>query len=166
MEENNEIHTLYRPFKNQVINEFVKNSRERFGVKTINRKRGGLFKILRVLKKNKTVAMLFDQNAGGAGTRMKFMNRECSCTTLPDILYQKFKPSVLFVYTKRTGFWSSSIEVEEMGELKDGQLVIQKANRWLEQKLRNEKVLSESWLWLHQRWKPGAGKQIMQQSDD
>jgi len=166
VDENNEIHTLYRPFRNQVINDFVKNSRERFGVKTINRKSGGLFKILKVLKKNKTVAMLFDQNAGGAGTRMKFMNRECSCTTLPDILYQKFKPSVLFVYTKRTGFWSSSIEVEEMGELKDGQLVIQKANRWLEQKLRNEKVLSESWLWLHQRWKPGAGKQIMQQSDD
>jgi lauroyl/myristoyl acyltransferase len=58
--------------------------------------------------------MLFDQNAGGAGTRMKFMGRECSCTTLPDILFQKFKPKVLFVYTKRTAFWSSSIEVEEM----------------------------------------------------
>ena len=72
-DESNYIHTLYRPFKNKVINDFVKNSRERFGVKTINRKRGGMLKILKVLKKNQTIAMLFDQNAGGAGTRMKFM---------------------------------------------------------------------------------------------
>ena len=99
-------------------------------------------------EKNQTIAMLFDQNAGGAGTRMNFMGRECSCTTLPDILFQKFKPKVLFVYTKRTAFWSSSIEIEEMGELNDGQLVIERANDWLEQKLRDDKVLRESWLWL------------------
>jgi heptosyltransferase-2 len=158
VDDKNEIHTLYRPFKNKEINEFVKKSRERFGVKTINRKSGGLLKILRVLKKNKTVAMLFDQNAGGAGTRIKFMGRECSCTTLPDILYQKFKPKVLFVYTKRTAFWASSIEVEEMGDLSDGQLVIERANDWLEQKLRDDKVLRASWLWLHQRWRPGVGQ--------
>lgn len=156
--DNNEIHTLYRPFKSKVINGFVKNSRERFGVKTINRKRGGMLKTLKVLKKNQTIAMLFDQNAGGAGTRMKFMGRECSCTTLPDILFQRFKPKVLFVYTKRTAFWSSSIEVEELGDLCEGQLVIEKANDWLEQKLRDDKVLRESWLWLHQRWRKGVGQ--------
>jgi lauroyl/myristoyl acyltransferase len=156
--DNNEIHTLYRPFKNKVINDFVKNSRERFGVKTINRKHGGMFKTLRVLKKNQTIAMLFDQNAGGAGTRMKFMGRECSCTTLPDILFQKFKPKVLFVYTKRTAFWSSSIEVEEMRDLNDEELVIEKANDWLEQKLRDDRVLRESWLWLHKRWRQGVGQ--------
>lgn len=157
-DESNYIHTLYRPFKNKVINDFVKNSRERFGVKTINRKRGGMLKILKVLKKNQTIAMLFDQNAGGAGTRMKFMGRECSSTTLPDILYERFKPKVLFVFTKRTAFWSSSLEIEEMGELNDGQLVIERANEWLELKLRDDKVLRESWLWLHQRWRPGVGQ--------
>ena len=158
IDDNNKVHTLYRPFKNKFINDFVRNSRERFGVKTINRKRGGMLKILKVLKKNQTIAMLFDQNAGGAGTRMNFMGRECSCTTLPDILFQKFKPKVLFVYTKRTAFWSSSIEIEEMGELNDGQLVIERANDWLEQKLRDDKVLRESWLWLHQRWRQGVGQ--------
>ena len=158
VDEGNEVYTLYRPFRKIEINDFVKNSRERFGIRTINRKRGGMLKILKVFKKNCTIAMLFDQNAGGAGTRMKFMGRECSCTTLPDILCEKFKPKVLFVYTKRTAFCSSSIEVEEMGELSDGQLVIEKTNDWLEQKLREDKDLRESWLWLHQRWKPGAGQ--------
>ena len=102
--------------------------------------------------------MLFDQNAGGAGTRLEFMGRECSCTTLPDILFDKYKPKVLFVYTRRTGFWKSSFEVEEVGELEAGKLVIEQANCWLEEKLKNDQLLRESWLWLHQRWKPGVGQ--------
>ncbi len=156
--EKNKVNTLYRPFKNKEINDFVKDSRERFGLKAINRKKGGLLKILKVLKSKQTIAMLFDQNAGGAGTRLEFMGKECSCTTLPDILYDKFKPQVFFVYTRRAGFGSSSIEVELMEELRNGQLVIDKANQWLEQKLRNDENLRGSWLWLHQRWKPGAGQ--------
>jgi lauroyl/myristoyl acyltransferase len=45
-----------------------------------------------------------------------------------------------------------------MEPLNDGQLVIERANAWLEGKLRDDKQLQESWLWMHQRWKPGAGQ--------
>ena len=48
--------------------------------------------------------------------------------------------------------------VEQMDALMDGELVIEKANKWLEQKLKTDKTLRESWLWTHQRWKPGAGQ--------
>jgi lauroyl/myristoyl acyltransferase len=153
-----DVYALFRPLKNESINKFVKDSRERFGVKTIDRKDGGMLKTLKVLKRGETLAMLFDQNAGGAGTRLSFMGRECSCTTLPDILNKKYKPRILFVYTRRIGFWRSCIEVEEMESLKKGELVIEKANVWLEAKLRNDERLRESWLWMHQRWKPGAGQ--------
>lgn len=149
---------LYRPLRNPVFNDFVKKSRQRFGVKTIDRKDGGMLKTLKVLKKGEILAMLFDQNAGGAGTRLFFMGRECSCTTLPDILNEKYEPRILFVYTRRIGFWRSSIEVEEMEPLTNGQLVIERANAWLEEKLRLDESLRESWLWMHQRWKPGAGQ--------
>ena len=152
------VHALFRPLKNFALNQYVKDSRERFGIKTIDRKDGGMLKTLKVLKRGNTLAMLFDQNAGGAGTRLKFMGRECSCTTLPDILFDKYKPKVLFVYTRRTGFWKSSFEVEEVGELEAGKLVIEQANCWLEEKLKNDQLLRESWLWLHQRWKPGVGQ--------
>ena len=152
------VHALYRPLKNFAVNEHVKNSRERFGMKTIDRKNGGMLKTLKVLKRGNTLAMLFDQNAGGAGTRLEFMGRECSCTTLPDILFDKYKPKVLFVYTRRTGFWKSSFEVEEIGELEAGELLIEQANFWLEKKLREDQALCESWLWLHQRWKPNVGQ--------
>ena len=86
------------------------------------------------------------------------MGKECSCTTLPDILNDKYKPRILFVYTRRVGFWESSIEVEEMENVNEGELVIEKANEWLEDKLVNDKALRDSWLWMHQRWKPGVGK--------
>jgi lauroyl/myristoyl acyltransferase len=152
------VHALYRPLRNEVVNSFVKSSRERFEVVTIDRKDGGMLKTLRVLKKGYTLATLFDQNAGGAGTKLKFFGKYCSCTTLPDILAEKYKPHILFVYTRRTGFWKSVIEVEEMGELGTNELVIEKANRWLENKLRNDVVLCESWLWMHQRWKPNVGQ--------
>lgn len=152
------VNALYRPLRNPVFDDFVKKSRQRFGVSTIDRKDGGMIKTLKVLKKGEILAMLFDQNAGGAGTRLPFMGRECSCTTLPDILNQKYKPRILFVYTRRIGFWRSCIEVREMEPISDGQLVIEKSNTWLESKLRNDKQLRESWLWMHQRWKPGAGQ--------
>ena len=153
-----QVNALYRPLRNSAFDDFVKKSRERFGVRTIDRKDGGMLKTLKVLKKGETLAMLFDQNAGGAGTRLSFMGRECSCTTLPDILYNKYKPKVLFVYTRRTGFWKSIFEVEEMGELETDKLVIEKANKWLDNKLRNDSNLRTSWLWMHQRWKPNVGQ--------
>ena len=160
------VFALYRPLRNSVFDRWVRKSRERFGVKTIGRKDGGMLKTLRVLKNNMILSMLFDQNAGGAGTRLVFMGRECSCTTLPDILHKKYNPLVLFVYTKRTGFWQSTIEIEEAGDLDPDQLIIERANDWLEGKLRDDKILRESWLWLHQRWKPGAGNPRKRKLDE
>ena len=154
-----QVNALYRPLRNPVFDDFVKESRQRFGVKVIDRKDGGMLKTLKVLKRGEILAMLFDQNAGGAGTRLPFMGSDCSCTTLPDILNEKYNPRILFVYTKRIGFWMSSIEVEEMCTLKDGELVIEKANEWLEDKLRDDSTLRTSWLWMHQRWKRNVGQQ-------
>ena len=153
-----QVSALYRPLRNPVFDNFVKKSRRRFGVRTIDRKDGGMLKTLKVLKNGETLAMLFDQNAGGAGTRLPFMGADCSCTTLPDILNEKYNPRILFVYTNRTGFWKSTFEVEEMGELEADELVIEKANEWLEDKLRNDSNLRTSWLWMHQRWKPNVGQ--------
>lgn len=158
MGEKHGVHALYRPLKNPVLNNFIKKSRERFGLTTIDRKDGGMLKTLKVLKRAKTLALLFDQNAGAAGTRLEFMGRECSCTTLPDILYNKYKPQVLFVYTRRTSFWESNIVVEKLKDFKRDELLIENANQWLQNKLRSDKVLCESWLWTHQRWKQGSGQ--------
>ena len=60
------VNALYRPLRNPVFDDFVKKSRQRFEVSTIDRKDGGMIKTLKVLKKGEILAMLFDQNAGGS----------------------------------------------------------------------------------------------------
>ncbi|MFP6887877.1 MAG: hypothetical protein VB997_09955, partial [Opitutales bacterium] len=131
---------------------------ERFGLKAFGREDGGILKASRYLRQGKVCGMLFDQNAGHAGTRMQFMGRECSCTTLPDILNKRFKPLILVVYTKRTGFWKSLIDAEILEVEPSRESAIEKANHWLEDKLRTDENLCTSWLWLHRRWREGAGK--------
>ena len=56
-----QVNALYRPLRNETFDDFVKKSRQRFGVRTIDRKDGGMLKTLRVLKKGEILAMLFDQ---------------------------------------------------------------------------------------------------------
>lgn len=152
------IHALYRPLKNDVLDRFIRKARGRFNLSLIGRKNGGLIKAMHKVKCSETLALLFDQNAGATGTRMNFMQRECSCTTLPDIISARFEPVVLMVYTCRVGFFKSQIHAEEIGVIGDKESVMIRANVWLEDKLRNDPIARKSWLWMHNRWKPGAGK--------
>ena len=45
-----------------------------------------------------------------------------------------------------------------MDALRDGELIIEKANNWLEIKLKSDKTLFQTWLWTHRRWKTDAGQ--------
>lgn len=153
-----EIHALYRPFKNKALDQFIRKARQRFGMSLTGRKNGGLFKAISKIKQRETLLMLFDQNAGAAGTRMNFMQRECSCTTLPDVISARFEPIVLMVYSDRLGCFKSQIHAEEIDVLGNNESVMSRANYWLENKLRNDLNARMSWLWMHNRWKPGAGK--------
>ena len=148
--------TLVRQLKNRILDDHLKQSRERFGLTTFGRENGGILKASRYLRDGKVCALLFDQNAGHAGTRMQFMGRECSCTTLPDIFAAKFNPLIIMVYSKRTGFWRSQIKTEILDANPKRESVAEKANLWLEVKLRTDENLCVSWLWLHSRWRKGA----------
>ena len=151
------ISALFRPLKNARFDEWLRRGRERFGIVTVSRARG-LKQTARFLKDGQVCGMLFDQNAGHAGTRMKFMGRECSCTTLPDIFAKRFKPQIILAYPKRTGFWQAVIECDQLEIDPQEESVAEKAHAWLESKLREDEALRANWLWLHNRWKEGSGK--------
>ena len=151
MPEKEKISTIYRPLNVNSFEVYLKKIRQRFGMKTINRK-SGLLKIMRVMRSGETLAILFDQNAGKVGRMVKFFDRPCSSTTLPDILFKKYKPKVFIVYTRRTRFLRSEIKFEQImpgAELS----LIDYAHNWLEQQLLSDPLLRPSWLWLHDRWK-------------
>ena len=57
---------FYRPFNSAGMEEWIKKSRQRFGIEMLSR-RDGILDAVKILKNNGCVAVLFDQNAGGAG---------------------------------------------------------------------------------------------------
>ncbi len=151
------ISALFRPLRNLRLGEWLTRGRERFGIVTLSRAKG-LWQATRFLRKGEVCGMLFDQNAGHAGTRMKFLDRECSCTTLPDILAKRFQPKIVVAFPRRTGFWQAVIDCETLEVDPKNESVAEKAHAWLEGKLREDKEFRANWLWLHNRWKEGSGK--------
>jgi len=145
------LHAIYRPLKNVKLDTYLKSLREKNGLIGINRK-SSLFRSIHVMKSKQILAILFDQNAGKAGSISDFFNLPCSSTVLPEILQTKYNPEVYFVYPRRITFWKSEIIFEPIKFERNFNLT-RFSNTWLEQKLKTDKTLRESWLWLHDRWK-------------
>ena len=172
---------IYRPFKNKILEKFVKDTRERFGLKLLSRKKGFL-QAGEILRKGGCVAVLFDQNAGRHGVLSTFMGRIASTSELAGLLVQKYDADLLVAQAKRTGFWRAEVDIERIPSSHDKNEVTLTANCWLENALReslgqatlrqksnisniqpsgasqSEALLRQTWgvpewLWLHSRWR-------------
>ena len=143
---------FYRPFDYPALERWVKKSRERFGIELLSRKQG-LHMALKYLQSRKgCVAVLYDQNAGGAGLRSLFFERLCSTSGLPGVLVEGTKCDVGIFYARRTGFWRSEVLCEKF-DSSDAVDITIRGNIWLERKLREDEGARFDWLWLHRRWK-------------
>lgn len=65
-----------------------KKKRQRFGIEMLSR-RDGILDAVKILRNNGCVAVLFDQNAGGAGGESLFFDRLCYTSELAGILTGK-----------------------------------------------------------------------------
>jgi ADP-heptose:LPS heptosyltransferase/lauroyl/myristoyl acyltransferase len=146
---------IYRPFKRRVLEEYVRRTRGRFGVRLFPRK-GGLIEASHVLRKGGCVGLLFDQYAGGAGTLTTLCGRITSSTLLPEILRRDIPAEVFIVHAHRESFWKATFEIEPLGAtpgtLTDGM------DSWLENHLLNDEPFCRDWLWMHNRWKRPLGE--------
>ena len=146
------IGTIFRPLNQASLNAWVKQTRERFGVELLSRKKG-FGEALDILKEKGFLAVLFDQNAGSIGSLTTFFGRVASTTTLPGLLASKFNCRTGILYTERTGFWRGKIHTHQfLKQLKRYEITFQ-ANQWLEQQLSNNESSCSDWLWLHDRWR-------------
>lgn len=147
-----EFASIFRPIDNPSVDEFIKRTRERFGMRLLSRKQG-FQEAIKVLRRNGFVGILHDQNAGNQGALTLLFDRVCSTTELPALLASKFDAAVYVIYPRYLGFWRVELQVERV--VHDGTsagLTIE-LNRWLEQRLRSDENQCTSWLWGHQRWK-------------
>ncbi|WP_309386900.1 glycosyltransferase family 9 protein [Cerasicoccus frondis] len=147
-----EVGTIYRPLKQAALEDWVLRTRQRFGVRLLSRKEG-FAEAIQMLRDQKVITILFDQNAGNIGVLSTFMGRVCSTTELPGMLAAKFKTRIGAAWTERTGFWRGVIKMEELERPSESVDCIFISNAWFEQKLRTEPGFRTDWLWLHDRWR-------------
>lgn len=143
---------VYRPFRHAFFENWIRETRERFGLQLISRKRG-ISPLEKFLSQKNCVSLLFDQSAGDTGTLTTFFGKLASTTDLPGRLVEKFQCSTVIIYPKRTGFVCGELCLEHLECKKDALSVTLAANRWLEEKLSNDANFYGNWLWMHRRWK-------------
>jgi heptosyltransferase II len=143
---------IFRPLDNPAADRFVKDTRERFGMRLLSR-RAGFGEALNILRAKGCVGVLIDQNAGLQGALTLFLDRVCSTTELPGILAAKFGAEVHAFYPRRVGFWRVAYESAAVTHDGTAEGITLALNRWLEALLRGDEDLCASWLWVHDRWR-------------
>lgn len=147
-----EFGTIFRPLDNPAADEFVKNSRARFGMKLLSRK-DGFAEALKILRRRGFVGLLFDQNAGSQGALTTLFGRVCSTTELPGLMAEKFDARVYGIFPRRLAFWRVQIGFHRIAGENTSDAVTIALNRWLEELLSGDDNLCASWLWAHDRWR-------------
>jgi len=147
-----EIGVVFRPLKNEKLDDWIKETRERHGIKLFSR-RDGMMEVFRVLRRRGIAGILFDQNAGYPGALTTLLGRVCSTSEFPGMLVEKHGARLTVLYARRLGFWRIRYEVADIatgGSAVDATIAL---NRWLETALATDDTLCASWLWSHARWK-------------
>ena len=144
--------TLYRPLDLAAAENWIKKSRERFGMKLVSR-REGFGRTMDSVRQGGVACVLFDQNTH-QGVPLKFLNRTCAVTNLPGIIAQRFDADARIFWAHRTGFWRCELNSFAL-ESKDSSGLTEESNAWLAQQLQSSDDICADLLWAHNRWKSG-----------
>ena len=144
--------TLYRPLDVAAAEVWVKESRERFGMKLVSR-RDGFGQVMRAVREGGIGCVLFDQNTSG-GTAIDFLGHSCSVTDLPGIIAQRFQASCHIFWAERCGFWRCQLRTHAL-QARDSMGLTLESNAWLAERLSSSDEACADWLWAHDRWRHG-----------
>lgn len=145
----NRLGAIYRPNKNQALDEWINLARLDVGIVTFSRK-AGFSQTKKFLREGNWLAILFDQNAGNQGTLSFFLDRIASITTLPDLLAKGTKARAVYACPRRTGFFQSSVDIVELDAEKS---VSFGAHELLADQIKSHPYGFPDWLWPHSKWK-------------
>ncbi|MBC2600262.1 ADP-heptose:LPS heptosyltransferase/lauroyl/myristoyl acyltransferase [Puniceicoccus vermicola] len=141
---------IFRPMDDPKLDDWIRQTRERGGLKLLSR-RGGLEAAIGHLRACGHLAILADQSAGDSGILGRVGGRTASLSPFPDLLVRKFPVQLAFVYIERTGFFRGTLH---MGTPKDRDREPSVLfAEWMTEKLQNSEGWETNWLWMHRRWK-------------
>ncbi len=148
-------HVIYRPLKNNVLEGYLKQCRERFGARMESRLQG-LRWLPKTLKNGDAIAVMIDQHMS-QGTPVPFLGHLGNTTTMPAAFVLRQQTPVIGVALERKGkgfhftlrFWR--IDMPEPSEDKQANMV------HVMQTICDSfapviHARPELWLWLHRRW--------------
>ncbi|MCD6460825.1 lysophospholipid acyltransferase family protein [bacterium] len=145
-----------RALKNRYLYNYIEKIRGYTGLVSIPKK-GAARDVIKALKNNKVVAILFDQYAGSAGVPVKLFGRTAWTTDAVAQFAARTGAVVVPAYNTRQADGTHRIYVEDpiptinTGNRKED--IMQNTalyNENLEKWIRKH---PEQWLWLHKRWK-------------
>jgi len=151
-----DVDIIYRVLNQPLLDAFVKQGRERFGI-SMHSRQEGLRWLPRALKQGHSVAILLDQHLSG-GMPVPFLGHLANTTTLPAIFVLKHDTPVFGLALHRIGkdfrfrlqFWRIDMPAITGDKNADIYRIMQCIGKSFEPVINQR---PELWLWSHQRWK-------------
>jgi heptosyltransferase II len=143
---------MFRPLNQGKIDAWVKHVRERWGCRLMSRK-DELKQVHAALSDGDHIAILFDQNAGGAGLIFPFFDRLVSATHLPGLFAKRHRMAAFVMFPRRVGFWKVNAEWIMLEQHLSAEEIAFAAHDALAEHLARSADHCADWLWMHNRWK-------------
>jgi len=151
------IAALARPLDNPLINDWVLDIRQKYGLQIVT-KWGGVPILQELISQNTSIGFIADQNAGERGMFVPFFGRLASTYKSIGLLAMRYNIPIAAVHAKRIGsqfkYEVSTIDFIEPDEWKEQPdplyYITARYNKAIEQMICQA---PEQYLWLHRRWK-------------
>jgi KDO2-lipid IV(A) lauroyltransferase len=151
------LHSIAKHLKNPFADRYLTRLREKGRQKIIFTENASR-KIIRVLRDNKPLGILVDQNARENNIFVDFFGRKAATTRSVATIALKTGSPIIMCFLRRTDSkyrfritLSEPVQVERSGNLeKDISNLTQKYTALIESRIREH---PHEWLWMHRRWK-------------
>jgi KDO2-lipid IV(A) lauroyltransferase len=148
--------TIARPFYDPRITAWLHKWRSQRGLEIVWRGENTGKAILRVLRANRLMAFLIDQNTGSAGDYVPFFGRRAFTPTIPAALALRMGAPVVLCWhqrrAKRHRITMVRIDYTRSDDRERDVLALTAdLTAHLESVIREA---PEQWVWMHRRWKP------------
>ena len=144
---------IYRPLNNIFLNKIMERIRKKYICrKQIKKGSSGTRDLLKLFKKNYSIALMIDQRVS-EGIRCEFFGQPALTTTIPAQLFKKFGCKIVPVYVERVNGIFFKIKVSEpINFSKESSIeeITLDLNKWLERMIL---INPGQWIWSHNRWK-------------
>ncbi len=145
--------TIYRPLNNFFLNDTMERIRKE-NICKIQIKKGisGTRDILKLIKKNVSIALMIDQRVT-EGIQSELFGQKAYTTTIPAQLVKKFNCPVINIYVERVNSHNFQIVINKPIYFKEDETlesITQQLNYYLEKMILKN---PDQWILTHNRWK-------------